>query len=379
MKDQWIHQICYNRVMHPPTAIYEKIAEHFRQQILVGMLTPGSSLPTLRQVAADWGCTIGTAQHAFQLLSDEGLISSLPGSGSTVRYRDLSISLPGMSHLVRATEEFATRALQTGYSYTEIEIALREVLDRLRVTELPTRMDSPTGVIRFAGSHDLALSTLAAKLPQYLSGITLQLSFSGSLNGLISLSKGETDLAGCHLWDAGTNTYNLPYILRILPGKPVCSITLAHRSVGLILPAGNPLSIHRLEDLIHPGTRFINRQEGSGARVWLDAHLEKAGIPTNQIYGYYHAVSTHTAVGLAIAEGSANAGFGLQAVAHQYQLDFIPLTEEQYDLVYLDTSAPSNTIEGWMTWLSTPAARAEIGKIPGYSTRDTGKQQLPVI
>jgi len=364
--------------MHPPTAIYKKIAEHYRQQILTGLLIPGNSLPTLRQIASDWGCTIGTAQHAFQQLSDEGLISSLPGAGSTVRPRDNAVSLPGISHLVRATEEYATRALQAGFSYAEIEISLREVLDRLRVTEPPTRKDAPAGVIRFAGSHDLAFSALAVNIPDILPGISIQLSFSGSLNGLVSLSKREVDLAGCHLWDAVTNTYNLPYIQRILPGKPVFSVTLAHRSVGLILPKGNPLGIRQLEDLVHPGIRFMNRQEGSGARVWLDCHLAKDGIDTGQIHGFDIAVSTHTAVGLAIVEGQANAGFGLQAVAQQYHLDFIALTEEQYDLVYLDIPTSTQAIERLMTWLSTPAARKEIGKIPGYSTRDTGKQQLPV-
>jgi putative molybdopterin biosynthesis protein len=363
--------------MHPPVAIYEKIAEHYRQLILSGSLAAGSSLPTLRQVAARWNCTVGTAQHAFQLLAEEGLINSLPGAGTVVRARDAAASLPGISHLVRATEEYASRALQAGFSYAEIENALREVLDRLRVPHLPNPDASPAGVIRFAGSHDLALSALVSRLPALLPGITLDLSFTGSLTGLISLSQGEVDLAGCHLWDAGSDSYNLPFIQRILPGKPARAVTLAHRSIGLILPSGNPLGITRLEDLLRPEVHFINRQEGSGSRVWLDARLAALAIPTDQISGYDQTVSTHTAVGLSIKSGQANAGLGLQAVAGQYHLAFVPLTEERYDLVYTDKPEPSAALKSFINWLSTPAARKEIARIPGYSNRQTGKHQLP--
>ena len=43
--------------------------------------------------------------------------------------------------------------------------------------------------------------------------------FTGSLGGLMALADGRADLAGCHLWDKETDTYNAPFVRRLLPGQ----------------------------------------------------------------------------------------------------------------------------------------------------------------
>ena len=95
---------------------------------------------------------------------------------------------------------------------------------------------------------------------------TLHLSFNGSLGGLIALAQGEADLAGCHLWDAATDTYNTPFVQRLLPGRRVLLLTLAHRRLGLVLARATRLA----SPVAGPGSRgvrFVNRQPGAGTRV----------------------------------------------------------------------------------------------------------------
>lgn len=79
--------------------------------------------------------------------------------------------------------------------------------------------------------------------------------------------------------------------------------------------------------------RFINRQPGSGTRLWLDHKLMAEGIPPASIPGFEQVARTHSEVALAVASGQANLGIGLFAAALANEVGFIPLFEEAYDLV----------------------------------------------
>ena len=136
-------------------------------------------------------------------------------------------------------------------------------------------------MLHFFGSHDMAVTWLANHAQEIAPSAVLQLNFTGSLGGLMALADGRADLAGCHLWDPETDSYNIPYIRKFFPGKRMLAVRLAERRIGLILPAGNPKNIQTLADLTRPGVRFVNRQLGSGTRVWLDAVLRRASPRRN--------------------------------------------------------------------------------------------------
>jgi putative molybdopterin biosynthesis protein len=228
-------------------------------------------------------------------------------------------------------------------------------------------------VLRFSGSHDLALTWLASHFPEIAPGYTLQLTFSGSLGGLIALAEGKADLAGCHLWDEESDLYNTPFIRRLLPGKRAAAITLANRRLGLILQPDNPQEIEELSDLTRPGLRFVNRQSGSGTRVWLDIALRKAGIESSHVSGYQTEKLTHSAVAQAVAEGAADAGIGLEGAARSYGLDFLFLTHERYDLVALQSVMETPPMEALGEWLKASSTRQLIESLGGYDTSSTGQ------
>jgi len=64
-----------------------------------------------------------------------------------------------------------------------------------------------------------------------------------------------------------------------LPDRPMRIITLAHREQGLMTAPGNPKGIRSLADLARADVSFINRNPGSGTRLWLDQQLQTLGIP----------------------------------------------------------------------------------------------------
>jgi molybdate-binding protein/DNA-binding transcriptional regulator YhcF (GntR family) len=356
--------------------LYRKIAEKIRLEILSGGLKPGDRLPSVRQMASDWDCTVGTVQHAYGELARQGLVTSRAGQGTRV-VDQLPSGLVAekplrKAALVNRAEAFLLEVLTSGYSIGEVENAVRQALDRWREAEAePTVVQE--GVLRFAGSHDMAITWMAGHLAEIAPGYSLQLHFNGSLGGLMALAEGEADLAGCHLWDAETDSFNLPFVRRIFPGRRMALVTLAQRRIGLILPAGNPDGVRGLEDLSRPGLRFVNRQPGSGTRVWLDARLRQMGIDQVSIQGYQESKVTHSAVARAVAEGLAQAGIGLEAAALSMGLDFVFLMHDRYDLVLPGEAMREEAVKALVGWLNEAKTRQVLQTLGGYDAHETGQ------
>ncbi|MBU0490512.1 MAG: GntR family transcriptional regulator [Chloroflexi bacterium] len=355
------------------TPLYQQIAEAIRQEVLRGSLNPGDQLPTVRKMAARWACTPGTVQRAYKALAGQGIVDSRPGQGTrVVGAVPAAAGIPlRRATLVHQAEAFFLETLAAGYDLDEVEQAIGLALDRWRALAQEPAL-SAGSALRFAGSHDPAVSLIAAQFPR-IAGCDLQVAYAGSLGGLMTLALGDADMAGCHLWDAESDSYNAPFVQRLLPGRRVALLTLAHRRLGLIVPPGNPAGLTDLPDLARPGQRFVNRQRGAGTRVWLDAQLHRRALDPARIAGYDDEQRTHSQVAQAVAEGRADVGLGVQAAALAYGLDFVLLTTERYDLVIPAEAWESPGVRALACWLATAEARNAIADLGGYDTHDTGR------
>jgi molybdate-binding protein len=226
------------------------------------------------------------------------------------------------------------------------------------------------------GSHDLALERLTSRFNQEHSREIQFVSLPvGSLEGLVALRQGICQIAGCHLLDAASGEYNLPYVRHIFPERSMRLITLAYRQQGLIVPAGNPQGLRGLVDLTHPDVQFINRASGSGTRIWIDQQLHRQGIPPNAVRGYDQEVYTHTQVAAAVAQGKANAGVGLEASARQSNLGFIPLFQECYDLVIPQENIENPRIVFLIDSFLSREYRRLIEGLGGYDITHYGEEK----
>lgn len=222
----------------------------------------------------------------------------------------------------------------------------------------------------FSGSHDLALEGIAEHLEKHVSLLSLPV---GSLDGLVNLRQGLCQISGSHLLDE-SGEYNTPFVRHLFPDRNVEIVTLAYRAQGLMLASGNPKGIKKVADLAQASVRFVNRNAGSGTRLWFDAELKRLKIPVEKISGYDNEVKTHTEAAILIANGKADVSLGLQAAAHRASLDFIPLFEERYDLVLPREN--EKTLAPLLDYLQTAMFRYELNALTGYNSTHSGEQVL---
>lgn len=243
----------------------------------------------------------------------------------------------------------------------EVEIELYYPEETLRST------------IMAVGSHDLALDLLASSLREDLPELLFSSSPVGSMGGILAIAKGQAHMAGIHLFDAERGDYNIAYVTKYLAGQDVLLVNLAYRMQGWLVAKGNPLGIQTITDLVRGKGRFVNRQKGAGTRLLFDYLLSQTGWNSEDIYGYEKEEYTHLNVAAAVAAGTAQVGLGIFSAARAYGLDFIPVREEQYDLLMTREFFNSNWGQRILTVLQKPDFRKQIEELGGYSLRDAGQ------
>ncbi|KAB1070212.1 substrate-binding domain-containing protein [Methylobacterium planeticum] len=213
-------------------------------------------------------------------------------------------------------------------------------------TETPRRL-------ALAASHDLLLMEVVEALGEG------EVAVVGSKEAVQRLLDGRADVAGFHLGAEPLSASGPPFAeLADNPGLRV--LPLFEREQGLMLAAGNPLGIRAFPDLAGRRARYVNRQKGSGTRLWFDRLLAEHAIPAAEVQGYGVEEFTHQAVAAVIATGTADAGLGARSAAERFGLHFLSIGWETY---YLAASATLPT-EALDRLVSAVAARAE--RSPGY-------------
>lgn len=222
--------------------------------------------------------------------------------------------------------------------------------------------------------QDILLDILGHHIEDNSDGIRVYRKHAGSFPGLLALYEGRADVASSHLWDSDTDSYNIPYVRRFLPGIPTIVIHVAVRMQGFYVKKGNPLGIKKWEDLTQSGLRMVNREPGSGTRVLLDEKLRQLRISRLEIHGYHNCETSHTAVAIAVARGLADVGLGNQKAAMQVEgIEFVPLQQERYELVIKEEDMNKPAVHSLLNTLTSSLFREEIEGLGGYGLSEMGQ------
>ncbi len=222
----------------------------------------------------------------------------------------------------------------------------------------------------YAGSHDPLLSSLLGHLKA-----EKEVHWVGSLVGLMSLSVGDADISGVHLFDPSTDSYNVPYVerlglkgfVRLFPGY--------EREIGVAYRPG--VKATGLDGLFDENIKWVNRNPGSGTRILFEGLIEERsralGISPaelrERIRGYTTCVNTHQEVAEAITSGKADAGITIRAVAEMYGLKFIHLKWESFDFAVAESSLGKPVVREFLELLKN--IDEIMKRFPGYRPSQT--------
>lgn len=223
------------------------------------------------------------------------------------------------------------------------------------------------------GSHDIAIDVLADEIRRN-PGRNIRISSGnvGSLGGLMAVRKGLCHFAGSHLLDTATGEYNVSYVRQFLKGTRVGLFRLVLRQQGLIVKKNNPKGIKGITDLARPDIIFVNRQAGSGTRILFDYSLARYGIGPESVKGYAHEEFTHMSVAVDVLSSAADCGMGIYAAAKALDLGFIPMHEEQYDLVIPTATLDDQKIQVVLDTIRSQRFRDRVANLGGYDPSRSG-------
>jgi len=215
------------------------------------------------------------------------------------------------------------------------------------------------------GSHDPLLEWAITA-----SGSHLATQFGGSVSGLDRFSEGAGAAAGLHIFDPKTHDWNVARIAKQFSGQPVVLMEFCWRERGLILKEESSKNIRSIKDLA--GKRVVARQSGTGSQILLEALIGKEELPADQLI-FSTLAHTETEAASCVLEGLADAALGLQAMAEKYQLVFIPLLRERFDLLIDRRSWFEPPLQTFVKFCLSDQFKEKVQSLPGYDASGFGR------
>ncbi|MFA6941246.1 MAG: molybdopterin biosynthesis protein [Clostridiaceae bacterium] len=223
------------------------------------------------------------------------------------------------------------------------------------------------------GSHDPIIDIIADLIHSKSLKYYLSSAHTGSMGGIMALKSGETHISPIHLLDMEDGSYNISYIKKYLTSKAMALIKGVGRVQGIMVPKGNPLNIKDINDIKRDGIRFVNRQRGSGTRLFLDYNLKKAGISSIDVNGYEREEVTHIGVAAVVAADDADCGLGIYSAAKMMGLDFIPLGNEEYDFALPKEYLDLDMIKEFINVIKSSEFKSMLDQLGGYDYKNIGR------
>lgn len=239
-------------------------------------------------------------------------------------------------------------------------------------TELADALPQRATVVRVHASHGFAVSKLRELMGRD-SSIGIDLRYVSNQSSLVSLAHGECELAGVHLPQGELRKKAVAALRPWLNAGEHRAIGFVTREMGLMVKPGNPLRIDSLEKLLEPGVRFVNRDPDSGTRRLFDQLLEQHNLDGARLNGYERVEFTHAAVAAYVASGMADASFGVEAAARQFNLEFIRLATEDYFFVCRKHTLENESVKRVLQILQSTEFHDAIAELPGYTATAAGQ------
>lgn len=223
---------------------------------------------------------------------------------------------------------------------------------------------APAAVL--VGSHDLLLEWALNAIHS-----PIAVKMTGAQEGLRLFGAGEAMLCGTHILETG-GQYNIASIKEQAGLSPIVAIEWAKRQQGLIVAKNNPLNLYNLGDVMVRNARLIERQAGAGSQILLQRKLAEEGLSFQQLQRLGRPAHNEVELAMAIFNGKADAGIGIEAAAGQLQLDFVPFLTERFDLVMTHADYFESPVQDLLRFARQPQFVEKAEELGGYDVSELG-------
>ncbi len=222
--------------------------------------------------------------------------------------------------------------------------------------------ESPERPEVLTGSHDPLLDWAVRE-----SGSGLATLWNGSLDGLDSFAGGRAALAGLHIpeeadWNVRTVS------ARGIRGSVL--IAWVARARGLVLSERAREEVRCISDL--RGRRVAMRQPGAGATALFEKLLSTEGLAATDLIPSAELARTESDAAAAVAAGEAEAALGIEAMARQFHLPFLPLVRERFDLLIDRRAYFTDRVQTLLAFARGDALKRKADAMGGYDLSETG-------
>mgnify|MGYP001286773222 CR=1 FL=1 len=216
----------------------------------------------------------------------------------------------------------------------------------------------------FLGSHDPLLDWA---LRESQCGIATF--FDGSLDGLDRFDNREGVATGLHVYNAADKSWNVGPVEARFKQSPAVLAQWVWRERGLIVRPELAGKVTELADI--KKLKLVPRQREAGSQRLLEQLLDDAGIAAADL-NLQGVARTETEAVMSVYEGAADVAFGLQSLAHQYRLAFVPMMRERFDILVDRWSWFEEPMQAFLAFCNSDAFRKRLGDHPGYDAEGMG-------
>lgn len=214
------------------------------------------------------------------------------------------------------------------------------------------------------GSHDPLLDWALRESNSGLAAF-----FDGSQDGLQRFGQREGVACGIHVHEDGQ--WNVSTVEEQFEGKPVVLVEFVKRSRGLIVPMANPHSLDSIASLA--SHRIAHRQSGAASQQLFDNLLQEAGVDRSTMTICADCARTEDELGMQVFDDKVDAAFGLESVATQLRLGFVPLLEERFDLLVWRQAWFDKPFQQLLAFTEGQVFRDKASSLGGYDVSQIGK------
>jgi putative molybdopterin biosynthesis protein len=200
----------------------------------------------------------------------------------------------------------------------------------------------------------------------------------GTARGVDRLLCGEVIAAAIHFHSDGipgdsAGDANIEAV-QAMPGlHDAVLVGFARREQGLLLAPGNPKQLHSLADVLASGARMAVRQPGAGAQMLLEMLLTRAGAGQKDLRRLDPPCLTGPDLAAAIRAGKADCGVATRVAAKSADLDFVPLLQENFDLLMRQRSYFRPQMQALIGFIGQKRLKQRAAELTGYDVAPAGR------